>query len=75
MTELFSLVGFYTGWRAQNGAHYNTSADFDGTWWDSGPLEMIEAADSAFYAAARRALRRKWLGRTGIKILPPHQCA
>jgi len=76
MTELFSLAGFYTGWRAQNGTHYNysTSADFDGCWWDSGPLETIEAADRAFYAAALRALLRKWLGRVGIKISPPNQC-
>jgi len=74
MTELFSLAGFYTGWRAQNGDYYSTSADFDGVWWHSEYLETIEAADRAFYAAARRALMRKLLGRVGIKISPPNQC-
>ena len=71
MTELFSIVGFYTGWRAQNGHHYSTSAEFDGYWWDSGYRDTIEAADRAFYVAARRAFVRKWIAKVGIKLSPP----
>ena len=71
MTELFSIVGFYTGWRAQHGCYYSTSANFDGVWWDSGYLAAAEEADQAFYRAARRSLLRKWLGRLGISIAPP----
>jgi len=71
MTELFAIVGFYTGWRAQNGDHYSTSANFDGHWWDSGYLDTIGDADSAFYAAARRAFLRKYLSKLDIKISPP----
>lgn len=71
MTEMFSIIGFYTGWRAQNGDHYSTSANFDGYWWNSGYLDSIGEADRAFYAAARRAFFRKYLGKIGIKISPP----
>ncbi|MDZ7583327.1 MAG: hypothetical protein U0938_00705 [Thiobacillus sp.] len=71
MTELFSIVGLYTGWRAQNGDYYSSSANFDGDLWDSGYVDTIDAADRAFYAAARRAFCRKYLRKIGIKISPP----
>ena len=71
MTELFSIVGFYIGWRAQHGNHFNVSATFDGVPWSSGDMVTAREADQAFYRAARRAFLRKWLGKLGISIAPP----
>lgn len=71
MTELFTIVGLYTGWRAQNGDSYSASANFDGEWWNSGYLATAGEADRAFYRAARRALTRRWLGKLGISVSPP----
>lgn len=58
-------------WRAQNGDHYSSSANFDGVWWDSGYVETIGDADHAFYAAARRAFCRKYLGKLGAATTIP----
>lgn len=75
MTELFSIVGFYTGWRAQHGTSYNASATFDGHPWDSGDRKTIEEAERAFYAAARWAFIRKYLGKLGLTPQPPRSGA
>jgi hypothetical protein len=71
MTEVFLIIGSYTGWRAQNGDHCSASANFDGHWWHSGYLETIGEADRVFYRSARRAFLRKYPGKLGIKISPP----
>lgn len=70
-TELFSLVGFYAGWRSDAGNGYESHAQFDGTWWRSPVCATREEAERAFYRAAHRVLLRKCLARVGIRIAPP----
>ena len=66
-TELFSLVGFYTGWLSDSGAHCSVSAEFNGHSWYH-ISESRATAERAFYKAAHRALLRKWLKKFGISL-------
>ena len=70
-TELFSLVGFYTGWRSRAGAGFDTEANFDGVHWRSPVCPTREEAERHFYRAAHRVFLRKHLARIGIRIAPP----
>jgi hypothetical protein len=59
-TELFSLLGPQTGWRAQCGVGYSVTAQFDGRFMNC----YAETADEVvrmFYRAARRALLRRFI--------------
>jgi hypothetical protein len=68
---LFSLLGFYTGWRSESGTGYVADACLDGDHWCSGVCRTCEEAERAFYRAAHRAYLRKCLARVGIRIAPP----
>jgi hypothetical protein len=70
-TELFSIIGCYTGWRSEVRDGYASGAAFDGNWWHSPVCRTAEEAERHFYLAAHRAFLRKHLARIGIRIAPP----
>lgn len=70
-TELFSIIGLYTGWRSEAGTGYESHANFDDIWWRSPVCRTAEEAERHFYRAAHRAVLRKCLARIGISIAPP----
>ena len=65
-TELFSVCG-YTGWRSQAFPGYTVTCTFDGHNWCC-DRDSIGEAEKAFYAAARRALLRKFLKMLGVNL-------
>jgi hypothetical protein len=59
-TELFSLWGCQTGWRAQHGDGYDLSAELDGfdIWYCAKDNKTVE---QAFHRACRRTFLRRFL--------------
>lgn len=59
-TELFSLWGCQTGWRAQHGDGYGLSAELDGfdIWYWAKDNKTVE---QAFHRACRRTFFRRFL--------------
>ena len=59
-TELFSVWGLQTGWRAQRGIGYDVTADLDGVsvWYQGQDIQTVERA---FYRACRRTFLRRYL--------------
>lgn len=66
-TELFAIVGFYTGWLSDAGGHCTVTAEFDSNSWYF-ECEDRSEAERAFYRAAHRAILRKWLRKFNISL-------
>ncbi len=58
-TELFSLWGLQTGWRAQCGVGFSVTAQLDGRFINY-YAETSDEVERMFYGAARRSFLRRF---------------